>query len=392
MYITLGETLLEKIVFVIINTSLEAFKVYNVILASTYLYFYRIGHSIYSKKELIAKATLRYSLYTVVALSSIFASLGFTVAVVDRMNSRSSSATDFTAQKADKESMVSLYEQQVKDNLGLIEIQKGIIQDTQNVGEAYITRKQAIINNANTSIAETSSSVAELRGKIAVLKTEISELNIKQREARVEFKRTMFDILSESTNIPSSTLILTLLLVVSILIEIGAVTTSPHSIYLDDPLSKDSDKISSFEEEEEELIKDRRPYRKRKESYWMQKKKRALAEKKEEPILEVEQPQQEAIVEDVPVRTVVHPKKSLEQRFVEELFNNGAHPYLKDRHEVAEVLKLNEATTERIFSYLNSTEGPNGYKLIEFRRETGKWYPSYTSEVIHHLLEGKSVA
>lgn len=98
----------------------------------------------------------------------------------------------------------------------------------------------------------------------------------------------------------------------------------------------------------------------------------------------------EEVVEEKPeVEEIIEVKKreTSFEKFLEALFNNKTYTWVKDKEDIAKETGLPLNKVNQYHARLAKLRGPSGYPFLEFRKNTGKWYPNYTEKVILNLYK-----
>lgn len=414
LFINLGSDMVEKIALVSVAVSLEGLKVYSIIMANRYLKAARNRKQESQWFHLFRTGIVLYILYGVVAFTSMAASLGYTLTVVDRVSEKSTTVSR-DAEISNYQDTLKNLEEQLKQNNALIKTnQESIV----SLPADYITRKnemQKTIERLQNKNSEILTLKTDVTLKIQAIKT--SELSGKQTQ-----KRTMYQLIGDVLSIPEKWVMFILLGIISILIELGIIATSSFENVLDDSIHKKEEPI-----QEVPPLREKRKYAKREKKNTLDTLLEKIEEAPKEAFEEFEknrldetpkevvknlntfvqnikdmppeaykavseninelleqEPEVKATVikEDVPIREL----PSDFERFVKALFQNGNKPFLKDRDLASDEVSIARDKGSQFFQLLLSKKGPTGYSFIEYRKDTQKYYPNYTSEVIIDLL------
>lgn len=213
MFISLGADLLGKIVLGLVAISLESTKVFSLL---------RIEYSMYLKAQKISTLPFPAAsilIYVFLALLSIIASLGFTLVTVDKQVE--SSRVVFTTVSDDYEFEI----EQKQSSLALIDSQIRALQ------------KQIELINPDyaTGSVKLSADAQKLADRRELLIEDISALKKKQRDAVVRTAQGeennvygMFVLMGNAIGgMPEKTVMFILLALISVLIEVSMIYTSP---------------------------------------------------------------------------------------------------------------------------------------------------------------------
>jgi hypothetical protein len=252
MFLELGQKANEKIAMVLLAIGIEALKVYTVILLSNFLmsfkYYFRLRkqsrlHSIIAFDK--ARALFIYLIiYVISASTSIGASLGFGLTTIDRYNEIHKVTIINTSMevKSLEEDIISLNEE-IKINDDLIKDTKISIEETRRSIEdldkevgGYLWYKgeyQKKIDAYNSQIIKYRDKISEIRGAIANKNAEIrASEKLEGTEVRNENlsdTRSMFELIAVALKVSPTAVMFLMMFIIAIVIEIGILTTSPHS-------------------------------------------------------------------------------------------------------------------------------------------------------------------
>jgi len=215
MFMRLSEHQLEKTLLVIVAATLELYKVFSVVRGNTL-----------SRLKLKRAAYRAYIMYVVLALVSIMASYGFTLTVTNRSIQVANSSTinlqieNSKAIQAQYEASIKITEESIATNQARL---KALPDD-------FVTAARTL----NDTITKQSASLADLQATLAAEKASEVALQIQSLEALASSTTTtsMFKLMAEGfkflfPKITETSLMLALLLLISVLIEIGIISTSP---------------------------------------------------------------------------------------------------------------------------------------------------------------------
>lgn len=212
MFISLGADFIGKLVLGLVALALESTKVFSLL---------RIEYSMYLRavKEKVKLPLNSIAIYFFLATLSVVASLGFTLVTVDKQVESSkavftTAADDYTFDIEQKQASLALIDSQI---LALQKQMGGINPD-------YATGSVKLSTEAQN-----------LANKREALINEISSLKKQQREAVVAVAQSeknnvygMFVLMGNAIGgMPEKTVMFILLFLISILIEVGMIYTSP---------------------------------------------------------------------------------------------------------------------------------------------------------------------
>lgn len=254
MFYQLSDTTLERQILIAVAISIEFLKIYELVRANT-LYYMR-------KKFLAFKA---YMLYGVLAILSVSASYGFTLSVVQRsvqkveITSTSVSLDAKLEEKARLDADLKRLDTEIADYTARIATADREASDwnaklaaaiAQNM-DASSTQYKAIVTQVNradanrtsisraatSAIATLTASRTKTNDKLTAITAEIGALSVTRNteEQAVTSSVTMFALMAEALKplfkgITEVSLRLYLLLIISILVEAGIISTSPSLV------------------------------------------------------------------------------------------------------------------------------------------------------------------
>jgi hypothetical protein len=358
----------------------------------------------HSKKN--RKAFYLYGAYVLTAFLSISASFGYVLVTVDRATTHALTTTNIDTISIYKQSSKQM-DEQIKENQNSIAQYNKYIDTLDYFDDGFAKKRDAY----QKKIDQLQQKNTDLLDKKLAMNTKIQELSVADVQVVKSTRKTMYQLMGEVLSIPDKSIMFILLYMLAILIEVGIFICSPHFHKMDDDDKVRADftprkkqKIPPQEDNPTPIIpqEDAEQYSKKVDE--------ALAEPiptenlveakvipwppednivtSEEPPKKVEETILDEVIkevtesEEVPIRIT----KSLTEKFIDALFNNDGHTYLKDKYEAADGVGMKRIEALRIFDYLARTK-VNGYNMIEFRKDSGKWHPNLTSEVIKHTLE-----
>lgn len=401
--------------------ALELMKTYLLIRANT------LNH-LKMKKQ----AALSYGIYIGSVFLSILASFGFTLTVLDRgLEKQTQSPTAIIYEQ--KVNEANLYANDIKDFTDRItsnqERQKGL--DPTYTG-AY--------NTLNKTIADYEAKKADKQAKLDAVNQEITDLKLKlANEKQVAHSTSnMFTLMSQTfadtmlKGITDNNIRMILLILISILIEIGIVITSPTvpidrdhlNHFLGEDFTKEeiiAIKKLLYEEDEpiveekiesvqEKPIEPPRPPRK-KPGPKPKIKFPLIEDLTDEVVEEVKAPIVDTAPKEVPVVVENHPQEEMKTRpkaekkryragnlslaqkdmlvdFITELFNSGDDNRLMNHEIAASNSRTNPAYVKPFFDLLRGYKGKSGYTLIEEIDGSGFYKANYTKDyIISYLTE-----
>jgi hypothetical protein len=416
LYWNSGSSILDRVILGLTAFSLEGLKLYALLMGNIYFDYIRLE----AKKTafsfirtlrldiicrtLFKKGILMYFTYFLAAAVSIFGSYNFTLSTIDR-SVRQNIVSQGLIKTPDEIKLASENEFFSKEIVRLESKIENDTKDYQNLPPDWITSKsriQAKIDIDSNILSEYNIKRTENEYKLAVLEAD-RESNVSQ------IKKSSFQIMAENFSTPENPItaqqILTvLLLITSLLIEMGVVVTSPH----EDTFNV-FDTVSFKKKKEEEdseripittLISSDKP---KKKSYY----------KKKDPkdTLKVKQAAAKAsrvnIKETIRVSDIIsevkHENTLLEKKAsrIEVRSISPVHKFLEDilpengltgflRKENMEKSSLPPLQAKEIFNNLTRSKGPTGFPIFEFRKDHGKWYSNYTLNDIISIIDKAS--
>lgn len=336
------------------------------------------------------KAFGLYFAYVLTAFLSISASFGYVLETVDKATTHALVTTHSDAISIYRQSQDQI-DSQIKQNQSTITDYNKYIDSLDLLSDTYQKDRDKYQKLIDTLQQKNT----QLLDKKLSINDSIQNLSLADITTQKTVDKTMYQLMGEVLLIPDKTIMFILLYMLSILIEIGIFITSPHfhKEEVDDmvPSFTPRKKMKTTTLEPSNYGDTPSPETSEKDSVETpsQSLSDILKEVKEkvEPLndhvtLNIEEEVKEAPKEEDNVRLT----PSSTSRFIDALFNNDGKTYLKDKFEAAAAIGIPKIEAINIFEYLKRTK-INGYPLVEFRKETEKWYPNHTSEVIKHHLE-----
>lgn len=236
----------------------------------------------------------------------------------------------------------------------------------------------------------------------------------KQSQEQESLKESvgMFTLMARDMNVDERQLRFWMMIILVFVIELCIMVMSPHiniikpeyfppkvvpTPVIEETWLPDSGNISER--------KEKRSYRRRVETK-KEKEPVAVASIKEEPPMEVilteikEEPIKEEPVPPIVEEKPIHVRETAFEKFIKCSFDNGTNLYLKDRQQVASELGMPATKIIQYHNILSTFRNPKNHQpLIEFRKDSGKWHPNFTDQVILNLyksgilkIEGESNA
>ncbi len=215
MFYRLSSQPLEQTVLVAVAITFEFFKIFSIVRGNT---LWRL--------KLKSQAVRAYSLYTVLALVSIMASYGFTLTVINRgIEAQSVSAVAIqieASQKAQKS-----YQATLDSYATLI--------------QTNTDRLKTLPPDFTTAAKSLSDSIAKIQAQSVTLQAQLTNEQAHEAELRIQAAESaaaqttsvsMFKLMASGLvwlipSLTESSLMLGLLLVISVLIEVGIISSSP---------------------------------------------------------------------------------------------------------------------------------------------------------------------
>jgi len=215
MFSRLSNQPVERFALITVAITLEFFKIFSIVRGNT---LWRL--------KLKAQATRAYAMYTILALVAIMASYGFTLTVVNR-NIQISNTSIVQTQIENSRSIQSQYAETLKSI-------EASIQANQARLAALPVDFTSAAQSLNTTIAKLQAQQADIQAKLAAEKANEATLSAQALEATKTATTTtsMFKLMADGFKwlVPSldeNSLMLFLLLLISIIIELGIISTSP---------------------------------------------------------------------------------------------------------------------------------------------------------------------
>lgn len=328
MFVQLGHERSEKIAMVAISIGVEAYKVFLTISLSTILfsliYYFKKWIEVNRKNKKIAtKKTNQYTtkvitssfsslffliLYLVTAFTSITASLGYALTTVNRYTEERQTINNSALILATEKASTGYSETIASYNSMIVTSNKTIqaygVEAAKTYPEGQEWRVTSAINNMNNvqkKVVEYNDKIVELRNKI--IENDIKITNLKLEEANTALgsgsTKSMFELIGKEVNAPASRIMFLMIAILSFVIELGILTTSPHG-GIDEVEEKEIEKETKVVEKKDEVKKSKPQIEKKVEV------KESKKEEIKEPVVEkvvekvIEEVKKEIVFEEIP--------------------------------------------------------------------------------------------
>lgn len=406
LYWSSGTEGIERILLAITAFSLEGLKLYSLLAGNVFFDYVRMEAKKNESKlrtilrtdiisrSLYKKAVGLYLVYFLAAAISIFGSYNFTLSTIDktvRLNQASLQATA-TPEEIKLQSEVDFYSKEI---VRLEERVKVDTEDYKALGPDYQTLKDRIDRKitANTNLlTDYEIKKSEAEKNLAILKAS-------SQISSAEIKKTSFQIMAENLSRPdriitAQGILGVLLLLTSLLIELGIIVTSPH----EDTFNV-FEKVSTKKEVlEREAVKEKRapkvsiaspevspsiPKAAKAASKVLVSIQEEAGAQDSFPSVEVFPPKAEEVK---PARIEVHPISPIHQ-FLTDILPEGGQPGFIRKENMNKSLDPPALTKREIFNNLTRVKGPTNFPVLEFRKDAGKWYSNYSLKDIITILD-----
>ncbi|MFA5385386.1 MAG: hypothetical protein WC364_12145, partial [Eubacteriales bacterium] len=223
LYFSLGESWWEKLILIVISSVLICVKVLTLLNGSRARIQYNSlkgsSETIKRRKsQSLRKTIVAYILYAAIAVTTITASLGYTLTTVDRVNEIRTVATSDEKVETRKET-IEMYKEDIAENkLTVAQLRLDL--------EKYDTSWVGQRNKINTQMQTITDKNIELQNKIIALNSEIESFKDADVTKAVSQKKTMYALLGDIFKIPEKIVMLVLLSLISLLIEMSLLYTS----------------------------------------------------------------------------------------------------------------------------------------------------------------------
>jgi len=413
LYWTSGSEGIEKALLSVTAVCLEGLKLYSLLVGNIYGDYIKIIAKEQSikpkelvKKDAIARSIKRssrgmYAVYALAASVSIFGSFNFTVTAMDK-TVRMSMATQNTLQSPEiikLQSQITFYDKEI------VRLQSQIDKNTADwkaQPPEYQSLKDRIQKKIDTDVA--------LQTKYESSKDDDTlQLSLLQAEASsktADIKKTSFQIIAEQLSsdkvkVTPQGILGVLLILTSLLIELGLIITSPRedtfgvfkkvADQLEEKQSLPSPSNAELFVVKEVIPESPKQKKKRKNN-----KKEFIEEVSpavEKAIIKasryMEDIQEPASLSDELTSTTTTAPKRVEVKespifqFLKNILpENGQTGFIR-KENIISVPEVTPIKAREIFNNLARSKGPTGYPILEFRKEHGKWYSNYTlNEII----------
>jgi hypothetical protein len=215
MFYRLSPQPMEQFALVGVSITLEIFKIFSIVRGNT---LWRL--------KLKAQATRAYAMYLLLAILAVMASYGFTLTVINR-NIQVNNSSAITLQIENSKAVQKGYESSIKS-----------IETNIAANQARLGALPPDFISASTTLNDTLSKLqiteADLQAKLATERANQVTLESQAIEATKASttSTSMFKLMAEGfrwlvPNLDENTLMLFLLLIISVVIELGIISTSP---------------------------------------------------------------------------------------------------------------------------------------------------------------------
>lgn len=238
MFSRLSPHPMERLALIGVAISLEFFKIFSIVRGNT---LWRLN--------LRLQAVRAYAMYVILAAVSIMASYGFTLTVINRnIEANNTSAVQIQIDASIKAQ---------KNYEATIANYNTLIQTNTDRLKSLPTDFTSAAKSLSDSIAKIQSQQATLQAALTAEQAKEAELRIQQAQAAAASETTtsMFKLMADGfkvviPNITENTLMLFLLLLISVIIELGIISTSPAIPIDQNHLKHFLDEVSAHRAEE----------------------------------------------------------------------------------------------------------------------------------------------
>lgn len=236
MFLEIGVSLFEKIIFVVIAAAIELFKTYIIITANI-----KWDHG---KKVL---AVIFYLAYATAASISISSSFGFTLVTIDRLQHEATSVTNTDVISTNNDA-AKLFDEQIKENKSQItDMQNGTktmqkdferrIQEAKDPNAAEDLRNQlsSKLSQSRSAIAKLQDANLKLIDKKTATVGKVQDLRVQDAQTvkGTSASTSMFRLIGSAIGLSEQSTMFIIMILVSLIVELGNVITSPHSMVID---------------------------------------------------------------------------------------------------------------------------------------------------------------
>ena len=400
MFIQVTTNMFETIFFILAITGIEGTKIYKLVEASTLWHNIKINTTDNFILNIINKiiyrmpALRKYFLYIVFASLAIIGSFGYTLTTVAHTEQVivQNSDDDIIKGKKDK----------------IAELERDILSDQEQIDAldpTWITARQKIIDRKDAKSAKKDDLIKE-----------INELNKKENN-QVKKGTDIFTELGKLVNKSNKEVMLYVLLALSLMVEIGVFSTSPHFMRKEDEprierkkpgrkpgfkLNKVLTKVDTFADDvilkeniKEEIINNEA----------INNNETNIKKEGKEDEIQVDVPKQEEVLKDKEFISIKTPEVSNKEEahnyvfgrgteftkikfenFVKSLLRDGINNSLIDRYKAAEASKISKNLASTFFDVLSKAKGETGFPLIEFNKNDNTWHSNYSADYIINFM------
>jgi hypothetical protein len=371
MFISLGADIPGKVILALVALGLESTKVFSLLRVE---YVMHLAHK--TRREFIGALAPSLAVYLLLAALSIVASIGFTQVTVDRQVETSravfiSASEDFSFEIKSREQTLSAVDSQLA----------ALTNQMQNLGTSnpdYVSSNLRI-----------SSAINELQAARTVVISEIEALRRQQRTANTDALLStqqnvygMFLLMGNAIGLDEKQVMLYLLLLVSVLIEVSMVYTSPA-------LKIDAEEIHELHRKATPLPNTRTftysaPVAKQFEAVEITE----IGEEETSSIASVETAQLAVQDHSPHIITTQQQKQSAASKWetiIPKLLQPSKGSELRDAASLSYELGVSVDRISTFFNKLSTVRGPAGTALLS--QKDAKWHLNYMKEmVISHAL------
>ena len=412
-----GTEQIERILLGVTAFSLEGLKLYALLTANIYMDYIKLLAKEKQLKffsllrmDIVAKGAYKaalglYAVYTLAAAISVFGSYNFTLATIDktvRLNEASMSST-LSPEEVRLISETAFYEKEIK------RLEERIVANTadyMSFGPEFMSAKDRVQKKIDADAAlqfkyETEKSTREVQLAVLQAGTKASSADI---------KKTSFQIMAENLSndkrtVTAQQILGWLLLLTSLMIELGIIVTSPHEDTFG-IFEKVARKNPTPEEPPPEPPKPtKKKYKKKEkilETALEEGSGKAFKDYIDTSIKEKAKEASQVIHRDIfqealdvtdqvainiikePARIEVHPSPLYD--FLKDILPENGQPGFLRKENINNSPYLDPLKAKELFNNLTRAKGHTGYAIFEFRKDHKKWYSNYSLADITSIL------
>lgn len=447
LYWTSGSEGIEKTLLAVTSICLEGLKLYSLLTGNIYGDYVKLtaqekGCTVKEllKKDLVAKSVKRtsrgmYAIYVLAASVSIFGSFNFTITAMDR-TVRASQAAMSSVQSPE---MVKLTSEIKYFDKEILRLQGRIDQNTAD-WKSYGPDMQTIKDRIQRKIDADVTQQADYEKKRNADDLSLAQLQASTAAKTADIKKTSFEIISEQLStdkiqVTPQGILGVLMIVTSLLIELGIIVTSPHedtfgvyrkvSEHTETPLNTppaEKDEVVSLPKLKKMAFK--KSYKKR--ATIPAEPNTDAVERAVQKAVEIDPPRPDAILSKIIIEPSLPFSEEIEEEKPTEVISEeAAAEKLESQPEFKETPKRVEVKSSPVFSFLKSilpedgmpgfirkenigsisevspiqakeifnnlarAKGHSGFPVFEFRKDHGKWYSNYPlNEIVEMFSKG----